>query len=406
MTTDSVRAAREELGRQLRARREAAGYTQQELADLLGYSRPRVAGAEKGDGCARLFWQGCDKILGAKGALLVAFTEIEALRRRETEESAAIARAERAARGLVLGDEFSPDVELAGFTGRSHKFITAHLGSAAAEHLMQSGMTSSAQLPWLDYSSVEVGHSNGVCRLYLWPFGTAVFHLVEDLDMPSMSRLAVWRIRSYEENLAWATSQLRHLAGMNSIEASYVLSLYWIDTPKFSDEKLETALKIMCSPRVLLQREPGQTKEQQAQAERVERTLLANGFDHSGIASFGLSGVSTGYASWSGVVYYPSAPDQALTESDLVNCELAVQSIWAYCEHVNNQVETGNDPIVPDKYSWRFLRGAKSRLINPRSQETGQHRAMRSSIVETSGLAGHLDQAIEVLYQIHGKAER
>ena len=98
MPTDAVAAAREALGRQLRDLRISAHLTQQELANLLGYSRPRVAGAEKGESCALLFWQGCDKVLHANGALLAHYREVEALRQQEMEEAAAAARAERAAR--------------------------------------------------------------------------------------------------------------------------------------------------------------------------------------------------------------------------------------------------------------------------------------------------------------------
>jgi len=98
MATEKVTAAREALGRQLRELRQAAGYTQQQLADLLGYSRPRVAGAEKGEGCAFLFWQGCDKLLNARGALIVRFRAIETLRQQEAGAAIAAAHAERTLR--------------------------------------------------------------------------------------------------------------------------------------------------------------------------------------------------------------------------------------------------------------------------------------------------------------------
>jgi hypothetical protein len=39
----------------------------------------------------------------------------------------------------------------------------------------------------------------------------------------------------------------------------------------------------------------------------------------------------------------------------------------------------------------------RSRLINPRPRESGQHRSMREAILETSVLVDQLDQAIEAL---------
>ncbi len=77
--------------------------------------------------------------------------------------------------------------------------------------------------------------------------------------------------------------------------------------------------------------------------------------------------------------------------------ELALQSVWAYCAHLNDEIEQGHDPSAPEDWGWRYLRGARCRLANPRPQESGQHRSMREAILETSGLAGQLDHAIETM---------
>jgi transcriptional regulator with XRE-family HTH domain len=56
---------RRELGRQLAARRKAAGYLQREFGVLLGYSRTAVANAETGHARAsRQMWQRADQVLG------------------------------------------------------------------------------------------------------------------------------------------------------------------------------------------------------------------------------------------------------------------------------------------------------------------------------------------------------
>ena len=115
------------------------------------------------------------------------------------------------------------------------------------------------------------------------------------------------------------------------------------------------------------------------------------------LVDFSMKGISLGYASWSGVVYHPIAQDRALREEELITCELSVQATWAYCDHLRQQVEQGNDPIVPTQFGWRFLRGIRSRLTTERAQETSQHRSMRDAIVRTSGLDRHLAQAVEIL---------
>lgn len=148
---------------------------------------------------------------------------------------------------------------------------------------------------------------------------------------------------------------------------------------------------------VLVQRTDEIDKSCIAPAALVERSLLQDGFDHPELVDFGMKGISLGYASWSGVVYHPVAPDRALREDELVTCELSVQAAWAYCDHLRQQVERGYDPVVPDKFGWRFLRGIRSRLATERSQETSQHRSMRDAVMETSGLGRHLLQAVEIL---------
>jgi hypothetical protein len=110
-----------------------------------------------------------------------------------------------------------------------------------------------------------------------------------------------------------------------------------------------------------------------------------------------VSGTSSGYASWSGVVYHAHALSRALAEDELVAYELALQSVWTYCAYLNDEIEQGRDPSAPEDWGWRYLRGARCRLAYPRPQESGQHRSMREAILETSGLTPQLGQAIDTL---------
>ena len=67
---DADEAAWIDLGRQLAASRQAAGFSQHQLAGLAGYSRSTIANAETGrQHVPRQFWQNCDKILGTATAL-------------------------------------------------------------------------------------------------------------------------------------------------------------------------------------------------------------------------------------------------------------------------------------------------------------------------------------------------
>lgn len=290
---------------------------------------------------------------------------------------------------LIAADAVSPSPSRLGL--RSNKFICGFIGSTAALLAARPGMTPGS-FSGLDCHSETVRHPSGECTLHVWPSGSVVFHLAEDIEVTGVAALAAWRVRSYAENLAWATAQLREMAGPEVPAVSYVLSAYWVVRPVWAGRLLATGMRLLCSPRVLLDRDEGDPG-----AEEAERSLLASGYEHAGMRSFGMRGVSAGYASWSGVSYYPADEGRALAEDELIDVELALQSMWAYCDHVTGSTERGDSPQIPEGYGYRYLRAARSRLTSPRPQEPGQHQAMREAIVETSGLPGIAAQAIEAL---------
>ncbi len=279
---------------------------------------------------------------------------------------------------------------------RSHKFIPVFVGAEVASTLA-AGPWSLIDDQWTECRRRAVDHPAGSCQLYLWPFGVALFHLVEDLALESAAHLAVWRRITYEQNMKWAQDQLHALTASHVTGQAYVLSLYWVDEPAWQGNDLHNALRLMCIPRVLVPRTENIDESCLASAALIERALLENGFEHPELVDFSMKGISLGYASWSGVVYHPIARDRALREEELVTCELSVQAVWAYCDHLRQQIEKGNDPIVPAEFGWRFLRGVRSRLTTERPQETSQHRSMRDAVVHTSGLGRHLTQAVEIL---------
>lgn len=280
---------------------------------------------------------------------------------------------------------------------RSHKFIPVFVGAGVASDLASGAQWSDVNDQWTECRRRVVEHTSGSCELYLWPFGVAVFHLVEDLTLDSLAHLAVWRRITYNQNMHWAQEQLQALTAGHVAGQPYVLSLYWVDESAWQGNDLHTALRLMCIPRVLVPRVDNIDESCLASAALVERALLENGFEHPELVDFSMKGISLGYASWSGVVYHPIARDRALREDELITCELSVQAAWAYCDHLRQQIENGHDPIVPTEYGWRFLRGMRSRLTTERPQETSQHRSMRDAVVQTSGLACHLAQAMEIL---------
>ncbi|MEV2241735.1 hypothetical protein [Micromonospora sp. NPDC049891] len=283
------------------------------------------------------------------------------------------------------------------FTARSHKFVTAFVGADGAARLREVAGCAPAVGEWHTCSSAPVEHPEGDCTLYVWPCGSVVFHLVEPVQLSTTAALAAWRVASYGDNIKWATDYLAPTAPVEDDSAVYVLGAHWVVEPAWPAELLGTALRIMSTPKVLLHRDRPMDNEHLAHAELVEQSLLAESYDHTGIESFGTPGISVGYASWSGVVYHPISAERSLTEHEIISCELAIQSMWAYCDAIARQVEHGRDPRVPPEYGWRSLRGVRSRLAVSRLRETGQHQAMRRAILRTCDLMPALDQAIETL---------
>jgi transcriptional regulator with XRE-family HTH domain len=78
MESQNAALLRHSLGRELAARRQAAGYTQSELAKLTGYARSTVSTVESGrQHVTREFWEYCDQALRTGGALVGAFRQME-----------------------------------------------------------------------------------------------------------------------------------------------------------------------------------------------------------------------------------------------------------------------------------------------------------------------------------------
>ncbi|MFI5541549.1 hypothetical protein ACIA5H_34720 [Nocardia sp. NPDC051900] len=281
---------------------------------------------------------------------------------------------------------------------RSHKFIAAHISHETVEQLTSKlGMKQVTgylgKTPCWTASLADVGDE---CTLTVWPWGTVIIHLVDDLDVPDVTTLALWRYRSYPENLAWAGDYLGGLIG-GTVQAAYVLSLYWVHTVPWVGATLGTGLRLICAPRVLVDRDLTDLAAAQVTGERAEQELLAAGYQPTEMKAFGAPGVSSAWASWSGVVYHAHDPLRALQEGDLVAFEIGLQAIWAYTAYINEQIESDGDLRICPGYGYGFLRAARSLLLTPRPQETGQHQQMREAIVSSSGLPGQLSLSMETL---------
>lgn len=364
-------------GRETRALREAQRMTVIEFAEYLGVTDRTVSKWEAG-GSARFPLPAIQQVLDT--ALTMCTPDVQA----------------RFA--ATLGEQLVPAAPIrtqSRFKVVSHKFIPQYVGVEAIEALAARPEFVATDADWIACWRSEPVVGSGTCLLYAFACGVVVAHLHEMLDMPSITDLAVWRYASYQTDLPWMAKHMATLIGATPAEPEYVLSAYVLDSPKWDAQELDVALKLMCTPSVLVDR--SDLTRPQAAAPEVERSLLNSGFSFPDVASFGVSGVSIGYAGWSGISYFPISPERALAADSIVTCELIVQMLWCYSRHILRTIEDGKDPQVPDEFGWRFLRAARTRLTTARAQETSQHSLMRTAILGTSELPRRLAEAQDAL---------
>lgn len=110
--SENVTMMLRDLGRQLAALRRYQGLTQQQLSDLIDFSRPAVSLAEIGrTSLTSDFWQVCDEALDARGALVAGAKQIDSARDAELRAAARVAQESRETRALtafLAAEQLSP----------------------------------------------------------------------------------------------------------------------------------------------------------------------------------------------------------------------------------------------------------------------------------------------------------
>ncbi|WP_053619097.1 helix-turn-helix transcriptional regulator [Nocardiopsis sp. NRRL B-16309] len=276
--------------------------------------------------------------------------------------------------------------------------ITPSLAARVAEHPgmeaheIDGSRCSRMVMPWPhdDHARLTVT---------VFGFGVLVAELRQTVAFANLADLAVWRHTSYEVDRPHIGDLLRRTWPAISASPEYVLGTWWLARSAWAGQDLDTAVRVMSTPSALLRRQGDPSVEQlRAGAEVAERAVWQQGFEAGpDLVDFGLSGVSVGYASWSGVAYAPLAVDRALHPEELGDVETLYQALWSLCHTVCETAEVGHDPQVDPSYGWRWLRGVSSRIARPRPTETRQVRSMRDAVLETSQLRTMLPATIDLL---------
>lgn len=288
------------------------------------------------------------------------------------------------------------------FRLRNHKLIPTFIGPNLAERAIDNlGMQAENNPTHCYRRTLSHARNEVTSDLWIWPFGVALFHLVEEIEFSDLANFAIWHRRVYDEQMQWANKITESLLGSNA-SAQYAMPINWIIRSIWTKPELGTALRILTTPRMLLQRTAHAESSDLAHAELVERAFFQGGFDQPGITEFSIDGTSVGIASWSGIAYLPIAPHRALSESEILTYERTVQAAWSYCDWIRSQVEVGNDPSVRPQHGRRLLRALRSIITNPRPEENPQVYPLRIAILATSGITEHLNQATDAIAELEG----
>jgi hypothetical protein len=277
----------------------------------------------------------------------------------------------------------------------SHKFVPVYVGINRADQLKHQLSGESRTWEWGNGWAARVRHPHGPCTVYGFPWGAVTYHIEEDVPCSTVAAVAVWRARTHDRDQKWVADHVRSILKAGDAIPHYVLSAFWLHDSAWSAADLGTAMRLLCTPRVLL--DHGSDRPSIAHAELVEKVMIQDGYDDNRIESFGVTGVSLGFASRAGVSYFPLAARRALDPASFVAYEAVVQGLWIYCHDVRVQIESGQDPVVSPEFGWRWLRGVRSRLECARPNETSQHAAMREAILKTSELGKHLTATLDVV---------
>lgn len=290
--------------------------------------------------------------------------------------------------GAELFGALQPSLSADGrFAVRAHQFVPVFVGP----HIKRLNSSFDAEPCDVGWSSarradLDIGGVQG--ELYLFEWGVAVLHVVTEARYSTITDLAHWRRDTHRTT---PSTLATHLSGLleAEVDAPYVLTALWLAESIWAGRDLDTAMRILCSPRALF-------GSDSANAHSMEKRLFKQGFAPTDQVPFGVDGLSHGWASWPGVAYHPMSRS-ALSDEDLVTTELLAQGLWSYCHGLAELDKAGGEIAVIDGFGSRWLRGRRMAMMRAGPAEPQQLRALRAAIVHTSELDQQLDDTVDLL---------
>jgi hypothetical protein len=255
---------------------------------------------------------------------------------------------------------------------------------------------------WVEYKEFESERG----MLHLLPSGFGVWHIAESNRFAHLWEFAEWRRKLYKEILG--DRQLLKIATdtlLTSVKRDtplsrilgkpgYVFSSHVLKSTTFrNQETVKRALQILASPSLL--EGSVERKDQKRDLDALERKILEDATLENELEAFGLLTLDMGYASWDSLSYlYRSGVN---LEQQIVDFEIAVQSLWWMCKCASEIFLSGETKEVEavSKFVPEIKRQfAKVKDIAP--TESRSQRTMKEAILRTSRLKQMVEEVVDL----------
>ncbi|MGH3736896.1 MAG: helix-turn-helix domain-containing protein [Micromonosporaceae bacterium] len=195
---EAMTEARRALGGSLASFRRAAGLNQEQLAVRVGYRRSSVANIETGRQRApRSFWERCEAELGAHGALVRGYEDLEALvrehhRARAAQEAMTNRRdVNKLAAMLPMVASGSMLVRPIRFARVDRRLIASHREIAETLATLYRGGEASAMLP------MAIGYADSLLELLDSPMGDREHRELSSIAVGVHAQIGLWACHLY-----------------------------------------------------------------------------------------------------------------------------------------------------------------------------------------------------------------
>ena len=310
------------------------------------------------------------------------------------------------------GEEFAPEsdrvasaphvIKTEPFEIASHVFVPVYLGPGLYSEL--EGLAKETQ--WIKYKE----HKTETGRLCVLPTGVAVWHLRHAGSFPSLTDVAIWRKRLYDEIFGGkhalrkdGNQLLKRFPPKDELpfravlgKPGYAYSVMTLRSPKWKNpDKIRKVIEVLACPKTL-EPEDG-AKSERDRLRRLERQFLEHGLNGLDMREFGLNGSDLGFASWEGLSYWNSSSQPHGAIQTLVEFQIAMHALWWYSKCFSDLWWA--NPQTALKQLKKLIPEIKKQFLvlkNIEAKESTSQRTMVEAVIEMNRVGQTVAETMEL----------